>query len=236
MKKLLLLAVVLVIVVAAGNSIAVADTTSLAGKIIALDAGHGEVAADGSIVPGASNAKYGVIEADVNRDVVQVLEAELGTYGAHVVVTTRFSTRRDRVNDAAAKCAAVDVTGDGIADNRKCDILVSVHHNGSTEPTHDGTLTIYTQGSDKPLAKALYDSLLPLTNKPEGLLNGGYGMTVYKNLVSTITEAYYITNDAEAEQYVINHDVQIGREVDAQVLGIANYFTPLAAGGGKKGR
>ena len=232
MKKLSLLALVFVAVVAVGNSIAAADTSALAGKIIALDAGHGSSSTD----TGAVNLLYGVAEADVNGDVVQALEAALSTYGAHVVVAGRFSTRKERVGDAAAKCAAVDVTGDGIADNKKCDVLVSVHHNGSTAPTHDGTLTIYTQNSDKPLAKALYDSLLPLTNKPEGLLNGGYGMTVYKNLVSTITEAYYITNDVEAEQYVNNKEVQIGKEVDAQVLGIANYFTALALGGGKGGR
>jgi len=45
------------------------------------------------------------------------------------------------------------------------------------------------------LAQALHDSLLLLTNQDEGMLNGGYRMTVYKNLVSTIIEAYYITND-----------------------------------------
>ena len=231
MKKLLFLAVVFAVAVSVGNSVVVADTGSLAGKIIALDAGHGSSATD----TGAVNLLYGVAEADVNRDVVQALQEKLTSYGAHVVVANRLPARRDRVDDVAAKCAGVDVTGDSVADNKKCDVLVAVHHNGSTDTAHDGTLTIYTQNSDKPLAKALYDSLLPLTNRPEGLLNGGYGMTVYKNLVSTITEAYYITSDAEAEQYVNNHAAQIGKEVDAQVLGVANYFTALASGG-KKGR
>ncbi|MEK7060512.1 MAG: N-acetylmuramoyl-L-alanine amidase [Patescibacteria group bacterium] len=100
-----------------------------------------------------------ITEAEVNLDVVQALKTKLETfYGAYVVVAERFSTRRDRVNDAVAKCAALDVTGDGVADNKKCDVLVSVHHNGSTDPTHDGTLTIYTQKSDKPLAKALHET------------------------------------------------------------------------------
>ncbi len=221
------------------------SSNPLQGKIIALDAGHG----DGS---GAVNERVlksdgtPVTEAEVNWDVVQALKAKLEApeIGAYVVVAERFSTRRDRVNDAVAKCAALDVTGDKVADNKKCDVLVSVHHNGSTDPNHDGTLTIYTQNSDKPLAKSLHDTLLPLTNKDEGMLNGGYGMTVYKNIVSAITEAYYITNDCEAELYLYSKGQltdtsqsckgsgyqavdRINQEADAQVAGLSNYFSAL---------
>ncbi|MEK7660219.1 MAG: N-acetylmuramoyl-L-alanine amidase, partial [Patescibacteria group bacterium] len=161
-------------------------------RVIALDAGHG--GGDS----GAINLKYSVVESDVNWDVVQTLQSKLAVLGAYVVVVDRLSTRRDRVSDAVAKCAQLDINRDGIADNRKCDVLVSIHHNSPadvTDTTHDGTLTIYTQKSDKPLAQALLGALTPLTQKNEGLLNGGYGMTVYKNLVSTITEAFYITNN-----------------------------------------
>lgn len=235
MKKITFLAVALALALATGNIVAVAETNSLAGKIIALDAGHG----DGT---GAVNERMlksdgtPVTEAEVNWDVVQALKTKLEApeNGAYVVVAERFSTRRDRVNDAVAKCAAIDVTGDGVADNKKCDVLVSVHHNGSTDPTHDGTLTIYTQHSDKPLAKALHDSLLPLTNKDEGMLNGGYGMTVYKNLVSSITEAYYITNDDEARAWLSG--TKTPQEVDAQIAGLTNYFASQTGGKGGKPR
>lgn len=247
MKKLTFLSVALALALATGNFVAVADTNPLAGKIIALDAGHD------AVDYGASNIIDGVLvkEADVNWDVVQALETKLeNTYGAHVVVATRYSTRRDRVNDAVAKCAALDLDGVVGADNRKCDVLVSVHHNGSTEPTHDGTLTIYTQNSDKPLAQSLLNALWPLTGSNEGMLNGGYGMTVYKNLVSAITEAYYITNDCEAELYLYSKgsktDIsqsckdsgytltnRINQEVDAQVAGLTNYFSLTGGKGGK---
>ena len=228
---------------------AVTPVTPLIGKIIALDAGHGSSESD----TGATNDINGIAitEADLNFDVVTALAVKLTGQGAHVVIAWRFPARRDRVNDAVAKCAALDVDGVVGADNRKCDVLVSVHHNGNIEPMHDGTLTIYTQNSDKPLAKALYDSLLPLTNKPEGMLNGGYGMTVYKNLVSTITEAYYITNDCEAELYLYSRgqladisqscknsgytlENRIDREAGLQVEGLSNYFSSQT--GGKGGR
>ena len=229
MKKLTFLSVALALALATGNLVAVAEINPLAGKIIALDAGHG----NGET--GAVNKKYGVIEADVNWDVVQALKTKLETsYGAYVVVAERFSTRRDRVNDAVAKCAALDIDGVPGADNRKCDVLVSVHHNGSTDPAHDGTLTIYTQNSDKPLAQSLLNALWPLTGNNEGMLNGGYGMTVYKNLVSAITEAYYITNDNEARMWLAG--TRTPQEVDAQIAGLSNYFASQTGGKGGKPR
>lgn len=254
MKKLTFLALALAVVMTTGNFVAVAETipSPLANKIIALDAGHDDVAY------GASNIIGGVLvtEAEVNWDVVVALESKLTAQGAKVVIAGRYSTRRDRVNDAVAKCAAVDVAGDGTADNKKCDVLVSVHHNGITDnPTHDGTLTIYTQKSDKPLAQSLLTALTPLTGDSEGMLNGGYGMTVYKNLVSAITEAYYITNDCEAELYLYSKnqltDIQVSpqcktgvyilenrieREADLQVAGLSNYFDSQSSGGGGKPR
>ena len=232
MKKLTFLSLVLAVVMTTGNFVAVAETNPLAGKIIALDAGHGDT--DGAVNERVLKADgTPVTEAEVNWDVVQALKTKLETsYGAHVVVAERSSTRRDRVNDAVAKCAAFDLNNDGAGD--KCDVLVSVHHNGNTEPTHDGTLTIYTQNSDKPLAKALHDSLLPLTKKDEGMLNGGYGMTVYKNLVSTITEAYYITNDDEARLWLSG--TRTPQEVDAQIAGLSNYFASQTGGKGGKPR
>ena len=232
MKKITFLALAIAVVMTTGNLVAVAETTNpLAGKIIALDAGHGggETGAVNDRVLKSDGTP--ITEAEVNWDVVQALKTKLEGQQAYVVVAERFSTRRDRVNDAVAKCAAIDVTGDGVADNKKCDVLVSVHHNGSTDPTHNGTLTIYTQKSDQPLAQSLLDALWPLTGSNEGLLNGGYGMTVYKNLVSTITEAYYITNDNEARAWLSG--TRTPQEVDAQVAGIANYFASQTGGKGR---
>ncbi|MDO8728323.1 MAG: N-acetylmuramoyl-L-alanine amidase [bacterium] len=241
MKKLLLSSVLLsVLFVLQANA-----AGGVAGKVIALDAGHG------GGETGAVNLTYGVVEADVNWDVVLALEAKLKTQGAYVVVADRLSTRRDRVNDAVAGCASLDIDKDGVSDNRKCDVIVSVHHNSpadATNTTHDGTLTIYTQRSDKPLAQALLSALTPLTGNNEGLLNGGYGMTVYKNLVSSITEAYYITNDCEAELYLYSKGTttdisesckdagyqlenRIDREADLQIEGLANYFNSQSSGG-----
>lgn len=226
--------------------------STLTGKIIALDAGHGNGAA------GAVNEKYAVEEADVNWNVVQALKEKLEApeIGAHVVVADRLSSRKDRVNDAIAKCAALDFNGDNIGDGRKCDALISVHHNGSIDSSHDGTLTIYNEKKDKPLAEKMLAALTPLTGKSEGLENGGYGITVYGNLVSALTEAYYITNDCEAELYLYSIgdpritdltqsqsckdagyilENRIDREAQLQIDGLSNYFGSQTGGrGGRK--
>ncbi|MEK7660218.1 MAG: hypothetical protein AAB343_03385, partial [Patescibacteria group bacterium] len=71
---------------------------------------------------------------------------------------------------------------------------------------------------------------------------------VYKNLVSTITEAFYITNNCEAELYLFSKGLmpdtsqsckndgyllenRIHREADLHVEGLTNYFNSQLSGG-----
>ena len=129
---------------------------------------------------------------------------------------------------------------------RKCDALVSVHHNGSTDATHDGTMVIYNEKQDKPLATALHDALSALGLTDEGYDNGGYGMTVYGHLVSALTEAYYITNNWEAQQYLNGTSTQVcdsksvligkrvNQEADALYQGLLNYFSAPSTKPGRR--
>ncbi|MEK7195125.1 MAG: N-acetylmuramoyl-L-alanine amidase [Patescibacteria group bacterium] len=187
--------------------------TAITGKLIALDAGHG----GGEW--GAVNEKYGVKEKDVNLAVVYALRDKLTADGATVVLTREgnetIDSRKSRVDIAIEKCQ--------LAAGRKCDVLVSVHHNGNPDPAHDGTLVVYNEKKDVSLARALHDSLISrLGLDDEGYLHGGYGMTVYGNLVSALTEAYYITNDQEAEIYLAG--TRTPQEVEALYGGILKYF------------
>lgn len=218
------------------------------GKIIALDAGHGGTA-NGAV----NQTSNGVVaEKDVNLSVVYTLKQKLedADVGAKVVLTRKcdetISSRKSRVDMAIEECKALY--------GRKCDALVSVHHNGSTDANHDGTMVIYNENQDKPLATALHDSLiLGLGLVDEGYDNGGYGMTVFGHLVSVLTEAYYITNTAEANHYIsgilmpissydasstCSHPVRFGdrvnQEADALYRGLNKYFSiPLKMPGRK---
>ena len=108
------------------------------GKLIALDAGHG-----GSET-GAVNATYGVQEKDVNLAVALALRDKLVAAGAQVFMTRTtdetISSRKNRVAAVNDQCIA--------AGGRKCDVLVSIHHNGNSSSSHDGTLTIYNEKQD----------------------------------------------------------------------------------------
>lgn len=220
MKKLFLSALLLAALVV--PSLGLQATAPFDGKFIALDAGHG------GIESGAVNVTYGVMEKDVNLAVALALKVRLVGAGAQVVLTREgdetLPSRKERVDLAIEKC--------NVLAGRKCDVLVSIHHNGNSDPIHDGTLVIYNEKKDVPLATALHDALVPLTGVDEGYLKGGYGMTVYGNLVSAITEAYYITNDTEAEAYLAG--TRVGDEVEAQFSGLNNYFSNPPKKGGRR--
>lgn len=235
MKKLIF-SIIAIGVLAVIGSFVYAEDNPLNGRIIALDAGHG------GGETGATNTIDGIIvtEADVNLSVVDALKTKLEEQGVYVVTAERLSSRKDRVNDVISKCAALDLDSDGTADNKKCGVLVSVHHNGSIDPDHDGTLVIYNEKKDKPLAEKMLAALLPLSGNSEGLEHGGYGMTVYGNLISVITEAYYITNDIKAWRYLYDLNAEgvsnlVLEEANAQVKGLTDYFTSKTSGGNGRG-
>lgn len=211
MKKLILgliLLALMAIPIARAKAVSPYD-----GKMIALDAGHG------GDDWGAYNPTYNLAEKDVNKAVVDALKTKLEGAGATVILSREgdetIVSRKDRVDIAKAKCAVY---------GRTCDILISVHHNASSDPNVDGTLTIYNGKLDKPLAYIIQPALVSALGTADlGYEWGGYGMTVRGQLVSVITEAFFVTNNWEADQYL-----NYGRkttEVDALFNGIGSYFT-----------
>lgn len=234
MKQTLLIISIAFISVLVASSFFANAFAPFDGKLIALDAGHG------GAEKGAVNTFTGVMEKDVNLAVVYALKEKFKDSGAQIVLTRAgdetLDSRKSRVDYALEQCKFLA--------GRKCDILVSVHHNGSSSTTHDGTMVIYNERADKPLAIALHDALKTSLGLPdEGYDNGGYGITVYGHLVSALTEAYYITNNWEANQYLAGtpfvtpngYTVLTGSRVDqeAQALyqGISNYFSFNSGGG-----
>lgn len=141
MKKLILGLILLALMAIPISNAKAEVTVPYAGKMIALDAGH-----DGSDT-GAVNIASGLQEKVVNLEVVYALKLKLEDAGATVVLSRvgdeTIVSRKERIDIAKVKCATY---------GRSCDILISVHHNGSTDQTVDGTLTIYNGKLDKPLA------------------------------------------------------------------------------------
>ena len=195
MRRALMIVVVLVLgIVPSLGAAANADshlTDVFTDVLIALDAGHGgtESGAVGTTTDG-----HTVLEKDLNRAVVEELQ-DLLTAADAIVVLSRdgdetIESRRDRVSEARDECKALG--GD-------CDLLVSVHHNGSSDHSVDYTQVFVTQKKDVALGQALYDQLVLLTGDGRGVSHDGFGMTVYGGLVSALTEAYFTTNHSKAD-------------------------------------
>ncbi len=214
-------------------------STGITGKVIALDAGHGGTEV-GAQYPANSGSNALVYEKDVNLAVVYALKAELEKAGASVVLTRTCDetlTLKQRADLATQECKALS--------GKDCDVFLAIHHNGNTDATHDGTLVIYNNGgNNKSFATSMHNALVSglsgLTD--EGYLSGGYGSTIFGKFTQALTEAYYITNDAEASYYLsgtptivctnsdgssysVNMSPRIQQEADAQYAGLVSYFS-----------
>ena len=195
----------------------VSAATPFDGKIIALDAGHGN-GETGAV--GYCNGVE-VIEADVNWAVRFELEKLLpvGTY--HEV--EQLSSRQDRVADA---------------ENAGSDVLISIHHNGSSNTGADYTQSFVTQKNDKIFASYIHPEIVSaLVLRDAGIKNDGYGMTVYGSLPGVLTESYFVTNTDGACDFVDYQNgvtnTRVQKEAQAMYDGLLAYFTANTGGGGK---
>ncbi|MBI1886673.1 MAG: N-acetylmuramoyl-L-alanine amidase [Chloroflexi bacterium] len=220
-KLILLLALVFGLALAFGVTRAGADHGPLHGHVIALDAGHSESASD----VGAINTIGGttIYEKDVNWDVVVSAKAKLEALGATVALTRGENefvdrpTRYQRAADAGAE------------------VLVSVHHNGSTDPTINYTVTFFTQKSDERIARLAQNHLVAQLGFPDsGIRRNAFGMTVKPKMPSALTEAWFLTNDALAAQYLADPASLIGPESQGLADAAFEYLTTPASKPGKQ--
>ena len=187
----------------------------LTGKVVALDAGHHETPTDTGATntvctPGCTTVE----ERWVNWEVVLATQAKLKAQGATVALThtmEEYVDRPTRYQRAAAAGAQV---------------LVSVHHNGSSDPTVNYTITYYTQKSDQRIASLAQQYLVEQLHFPDnGIRRDGFGMTVKPKMPSALTEAWFVTNDKLAEQYVTDPASLVEPESLALAKAIAQYLT-----------
>lgn len=192
--------------------------------VIALDAGHfydyvNDISSDGAYGICDQNNEY-VYEAEVNWVVREELEELLSPFLKPGTVeffeVPQYESRSDRV--AAAEEAGAD-------------ILISIHHNGSTDISVDYTEVFITQKKvDLPLAKAISPALTASLNNlldPDlydaGITSTGFGMTVFGDHPAVLTEAYFITNPAAACDFIKDQD-RVTAEAEGLLNGIIDYF------------
>lgn len=204
-----------------------AAESSLVGKVVALDSGHGEsessFGTSGVCVTDTSSTI--VKEVEVNNAVRQVLADMITQAGGETFLVPQLESRNARVDSA---------------ETASSNVLISIHHNGSTNTLADYTQFFVTQKNDKELANAIYPFMLTAVGGTgKGIKSDGYGMTVYGSSPGVLTESYFITNTDRACEFVnyLNNPSDtnsiVHREAQALFAGLESYFVTQTGGGGK---
>lgn len=191
-------------------------TQGLKGKVIALDPGHG------GTDPGAIGG-MGTREKALNLAVALKAKAMLEKAGAQVVMT-----RTTDVDVSSADASDRDELRARtlVANNKRADVFVSIHHNSSPNQDLTGTSTYYYRKTmmDGLLAQSLQDAML----KTGGLDNQGVrtaNFFVVKNTLmpAALVEIAFMSNPQE-EQICVNPQFQ-QKMAQAIVMGLDNFFT-----------
>jgi N-acetylmuramoyl-L-alanine amidase len=189
--------------------------TPCSGKVV-LDAGHGGTDS------GAVNTKYGLTEKEQTLDVANRLKTLLERDGCTVYMTRTLDSQTLSNNDRYTYANTTDAN-----------VLVSIHMNGSTNPSTDYTTTLFGKWrKDKELANTIFGSLSTLppanttgtiaTRKPYSFASG---VLLKSNMPATIVETVFITNNVEGE--LLSDDTGARQQQIAQALrvGIEAYLT-----------
>lgn len=173
---------------------------------VCIDAGHG------GNEPGTSNG--GILEKDLNLQVADKLETLLTSNG--------YTVTRTRTTDIALD----GTTRANICNQARTEILVSIHHNGSSDPTVDYSLGVYQSRNSRTLASTLSRSTASaLGIRDAGLYQLANSMLIHANMPATISEGYFLTNDVELSK--LNDPNRDYRQEEAIAIyqGIVNYLS-----------
>jgi N-acetylmuramoyl-L-alanine amidase len=194
-------------------------SSGLRGKLITLDPGHG-----GSD-PGALGRR-GSHEKKLNLDLALQVKAILERAGARVAMTRTNDIDLTPVNASDRDELSARTM---VANTRKADIFVSIHHNSSPSPDLCGTTTYYFRKTnlDLILAQAVHEAML----KGGGLTNQGVrtaNFYVVKNTLmpAVLLEIGFMSNPKEEQ--TLNNPVFQQKMAVAIVAGIDRFFNQAA--------
>jgi N-acetylmuramoyl-L-alanine amidase len=184
-----ILAAILLTTAAFATGAGAQERPPCSGKVV-LDAGHGRTDS------GAVNTKYGLTEKEQTLNVANRLKALLEGDGCTVYMTRTSNSQTLSSNN---RYSYANTTG--------ADVLVSIHMNGSTNPSTDHTTTRFGKWrKDKELANTVFSSLSTLpaasgtgtiaTRKPYSFASG---VLLKSNMPATIAETVLITSDREGQ-------------------------------------
>lgn len=170
---------------------------------VCLDPGHG-----GSDI-GAVNGD--LQEKNVNLEVADKLATLLMGAG-YTVFQTRTDdntlSNADRYNYCNSQRAA---------------ILVSIHHNGSSDSNLDYSTALYMKKPDVALAQIVVNTVSSQLGLPNhGISRFASGVLLKADMPATISEGFFLTNTIEAD--LIKNSNRLDQEAQALFAAIESYF------------
>lgn len=182
---------------------------SLAEATIMLDPGHGGEDS------GATNLNSTAYEKTATYDTAMKLKAQLEAQGATVMLT--------RPNDIFVELENRAET----SNLNQVDAFISLHYDGSEDPSWSGTTTYYYHEADEILAEAINQQLLPLPLENIGVMFGNYHVMRENTRPSVLLELGYMSNQNDL-QYIFSdnyHDLV----ATAITEGLIAYFEQVQA-------
>jgi N-acetylmuramoyl-L-alanine amidase len=183
---------------------------------VLLDPGHGGTDS------GAVNSKYGLTEMEQTLIVANKLKALLEGDGYTVCMTRTSNSETLSNND---RYTYANTTG--------AKVLVSIHMNGSTNPSTDYTTTLFGKWrQDKELANTVFGSLstLPAANGAGTIAKRtpysfASGVLLKSTMPATIAETVFITSDREGQLLSNGPGTRQRQIAEALRVGIEDYLT-----------
>ncbi len=194
------------------------EMTTLEGKKIAIDAGHG------GNDPGAIGPS-GVMEKTVTLKVALELEKLLEAEGAEVIMTRRtdieVAERGRKATDIEELKSRCD-----IANEAKVDIFVSIHADSFTNPASRGTTGYYySKGSanSRKLADCIRSALIEQIKTPSrGTQPCNFYVVRNTDMPATLIELGFISNPIE--EALMNSKEGVQKAAQGIFDGIEDYF------------
>lgn len=189
--------------------------SSIRGKTIAIDPGHGGI--DG----GASDPATGLVEKDINLDFARALKSALTRAGAKAVLTRKGDNGTLGDLSPAEDCDKRLKE----AEAHNADVYVSIHVNSFPDSSCFGAQTFYLDGSEEGRRLALLIQEEVVRIRPENFREAATGdFYVLRNskMPAILLEIGFITNPEDRR---LMADAGFTRKMaEAVSFGIARYF------------
>ena len=174
-----------------------------ASQLVCIDPGHG------GTDTGAINQD--LTEADINLQVAQLLQTKLQSAG-YTAILTRTTDASLSNADRYNFCNALNAS-----------ILVSIHHNGSTDPSVDYSLALYMKKPDVQLARVTVNTVSTDLGIPNnGISRFASGVLLKANMPAVISEGFFLTSSNEYN--LIKTSNRLDQEAAALFNSINSYF------------